>query len=96
MFGVLEIRDRHLMRAPGTLDRLPIDEFWSCPTLGRAKDDHWRVRTLEAFRLAARPRGALNLANLRQNRIERAGKTLMHDSRIVSLDEMRIVSVAAQ
>src|ERR1700730_16748107 len=34
MFGILEICNRDLMRAPGTLDRLIIDEFrsnpWAC------------------------------------------------------------------
>ncbi len=95
MFGVLEISDRDLMRAPGTLDWLAVDEFWSCPTLGRAEDDHGPARTLLAFRLTARPRGALNLANLRQNRIKRTGETLMNDRRIVALDEMRIVPVSA-
>src|SRR6185437_16760057 len=96
MFGILEIGERDLMRAPGPLDRLAIDEFRSCPTLGRAEDDHGPARALYVLRLAARPRGALNLTNLRQNRIERAGERLMDDRRIVALDKMRGVAIAAQ
>src|SRR5580704_5907296 len=96
MFRVLEIRDRDLMRAPCALDRLVVDGFRSRPTLGRAEDDHRPARTLWACRISAGARSALNLANLRQNRIERSGQTLMHDRRIVALDEMRIVAVAAQ
>ena len=80
MFGILEIRDRDLMRAPGPLHRLAVDEFWSGPALGRAEHDHGPARTLHAFRLTARPRRTLNLANLRQNHIERTGETLMHDA----------------
>ena len=58
MFGVLEIGDRHLMRAPGALDRLAVDEFRAGPALGRAEDDHRPARALEDFRLA-RERAAL-------------------------------------
>ena len=95
MFGVLEIGDRNLMRAPGPLDRLAVDEFRSRPALGRAEDDHGPARTLRAS-VSPRDRAAsLDLAYLRQNRIERSGETLMHDRRIVAFDEMRLVAVAA-
>ena len=92
--GVLEIRDRDLMRAPRTLDRFVV-EFRSCPTFGRAEDNHGPARTLQVFRIAAQPRSALNLANLPEL-YQRTGERLMHDRRIVALDEMRIVAVAAQ
>src|SRR5579872_7593220 len=74
MFGALEIRERDLMRAPGTLDRLAVDEFRPRPTLGRAENDHRPARTLQAFGLSAGARLALNLAKLHQNRIERSGE----------------------
>ena len=83
------------MRAPSTFDGIAVDEFRSGPTLGRAEHDHGPARTFLAFRLSARPRGALNLADLRENGIERTGQSLMHDRRIVAFDEMRVVAVAA-
>ncbi len=48
------------------------------------------------FRRLARPRAVLNLPNLRQDRIECRGETLMHQHRIVTLNEMRIVAIASE
>ena len=50
MFGILEIRDRDLMRAPGSLDRLAVDEFRPGPAFGRAEDDHRPARPLHRLR----------------------------------------------
>ena len=57
-----------------------------------------RGRCTRLFRVAWRPRWRyLDLTrDLRQDRIERPGEGLMHQRRIVALDEMRIVAVAAQ
>ena len=96
MLGLLEIGDRHLVGPPGPFDGLAVDEFRPRPSLGRAKDDHGPARTLHGCRLALCPGLALKVANARQDRIERAGKALMHDVRIVAFDEMRFVAVAAQ
>src|ERR1700722_2116189 len=95
MFRVLEIGDRDLMRPPSALDGLAVDEFRSCPTLGGAEDDHWPSRTLLALRYTTRPRGFLDLANLRQNYIERTRESLVQNRRIAALDEMRLVAKAA-
>ena len=95
MFGLLEIRDRHLMRAPSTLDRFAIDEFRSGPALGRTENDHRPAWTLQAL-LRASAGGALDVTDLKQNAVERPGKTLMHECGIVTLNKMRIVTVATQ
>ena len=96
MIRVLEIRNWDLMRAPGPLDRLTVDEFRSGPALGGAKDDHGPARTLLVLGLAACAGDALDPANPCRNRIKFAGERLMRDRRIVALDEMRIVAVTAQ
>ena len=74
MFGVLEVRDRHLMRAPGAFDRQAVDEFRPRPALGRAKHDHRPAGALQPFPDEDRA-ALLDLANLRQDRIERAGES---------------------
>src|ERR1700683_1056347 len=93
MFGVLEIGERDLMRAPGTFDRLTVHELWTGPALGRAEHDHGPTRALH--RVWRRPRYLLDLLNLGQNRIERAGQTLMHHGGHVAFHEMRFVAETA-
>src|ERR1051326_79855 len=96
MRRVLEIGDRDLVRPPSALDRLAIDEFWPGPSFRGAKDDHWPARAFESVGLAGQPRGVLNLADPRQNHIQRTGERLVHQRRIIAFDEMRIVATAAQ
>src|SRR5436190_19552069 len=96
MLRVLEIGDRDLVRPPSALDRLAIDEFRPSPSFRGAKDDHWPARAFEPFGLAGPPRGLLYLADPRQNHIQRTGERLVHQRRIIALDEMRIVAIAAQ
>ena len=84
------------MRAPGAFDRLAIDEFRPGPALWRAKHDHWPARTLQRSSPAGSAGRALDITNLKQNPVERPGKTLVHEAGIVTFDEMRIVAVAAQ
>src|SRR5579872_115719 len=96
MFGFLEIRNRNLMRAPGTLNRFAINELRAGPTLRRAEDDHRPARPLEALFLGATTSRALNVTNLAQTPVERTSKALMYKHGIVVLNEMRIVTVAAQ
>ena len=52
MLGVLEVRDRHLMRAPGALDGLAVDDFRSGPAFRRAEDDHRPARASHVLRVA--------------------------------------------
>src|SRR5271169_1737559 len=95
MFGILEVCDRYLVRAPGPLHRLAVHELWSGPAFWRVEHDHGPARTLHAFRVTARPRLALNLANLLQNHIERTCETLVHQRWIIAFYEMRFVAVTA-
>src|ERR1700689_378714 len=96
MLGIFKIRDRNLMRAPGPLDRQAIDKLRSSPALGRLKHNHWPSRSRYSVRCTTGPRGNLYLTDLRQDVIQRRGKTLMHQRGIVAFNEMRIVAVAAQ
>src|SRR5664279_5817133 len=62
MFGILEIRNRNLMRAPGAFNRFAIDEFRSGPALWSAENDHRPARAVKAFYcgrpMAIKPVGA--------------------------------------
>ena len=96
MFGILEIGDRHLMRAPGAFDRLAVDEFRAGPALGRAEHDHRPARALRRLGAPA-VRAALWISRMRARIASSVpARALMHQRRIVALDEMRIVAVAAQ
>ena len=93
MLGVFEIRDRHLMRAPGSLHRLAVHELWAGPAFRRAEHDHRPARPLD--RLWRGARSLLDPVYFRQDRIKRAGQTLMHQCRDVAFHKMRLVAVAA-
>src|SRR6266436_9375856 len=43
---ILEVRERHLMRAPSPLDWLAVHELWPGPAFWRAEDDHGPTRPL--------------------------------------------------
>ena len=84
------------MRPPRTLDRFAVDEFRPGPALGRTKDDHRPAWALQALFPAGRAGRALDVSNLKQYSVECPRKSLMHQARIVTLDEMRVVAVAAE
>ena len=94
MLGILEIRDRHLVRAPGALDRLVVDKFRTGPAFWRAEHDHRPARALHAC--AAGPRRSLDLAYPDQDLVERSGQGLVHQRRIMALDEIRVMAIAAE
>src|ERR1700733_16043179 len=71
MFGVLEIGERDLMRAPGPLDRLAVHELWSGPAFWRAEHNHGPTWPLHRIRKGTCR--LLDLVNFRQDRIKRAG-----------------------
>ncbi len=83
------------MRTPCPFDGMAVDGFRARPAFGRAEDDHGPARAFLALVFAARPRGALDLANAGQDGVERRGEALMNQCRIVAFDEMRLVAVAA-
>src|SRR6266446_276627 len=94
MVGVLEVRERHLMRAPSPLDRLAVHELWPGPAFWRAEDDHGPTRPLHRIRRGTRR--ILDPVNLRYDRIKRAGQTLMHHGRDVAFHEIRFIAVTAK
>src|SRR5260221_14532674 len=73
MLGILEVRERHLMRAPSPLHRLAVHELWPGPAFWRAEDDHGPTRPLHRIRRGTRR--ILDPVNLRYDRIKRAGQT---------------------
>src|ERR1700691_441554 len=93
MFGVLEIAKRDLMRAPSPLDRLAIHELWPGPAFWRAEHNHWPTRSL--YRIRRGTRFFLDLVNLRQDRVKRAGQTLMHHGGDVAFHKMWFIAEAA-
>src|SRR5258708_5348743 len=84
------------MRPPGSLDRLAVNEFRPCPPFGRAKHEHRPAWAFLRFRCRLGPRNTLNFTNLRENRIERTGKTLMYERGVFTFNKMWIVTVAPQ
>src|ERR1700694_486608 len=47
---LLEVRDWHLMRAPGPLHRVAVHELWPGPTFRRAEHDHGQTWPLHRVR----------------------------------------------
>src|SRR5580704_17845294 len=93
MLGILEVRDRDLMRAPGPLYRLPVDELGPRPAFWRPEHDHGPTRPNDGVRGGTRR--SLDLVYLGYDCIERAGQSLMHLSRDVAFHEMRFIAVTA-
>ena len=85
MFGMLGVHEqRHLMRAEGSFDLEPIDEFWPRPPLGRAQDDH---RPARPGRVAVLARTLLNLLDGVDGFVQCGGHEFMHLLRIVAFHE---------
>ncbi len=93
MLGVLEVRDRHLMRAPCALNWLAVHELRPGPAFWRAEHDHGPARPLHRVWRGTRRR--LNFLNLRYDRIKGGSQTLMHHGRDVAFHEMWFIAVTA-
>ena len=93
VFRLVHVGHRHLMRAPVAFALQTVDLLRAGPTLGRAEHDHGPRRSL---RDALRPRVELDLLDVGDDRIQRAGELLMHALRLVAYDEMRLVAVALE
>ena len=92
MLGVgPDLAHRHLVRAPGALDRLAVDLLRAGPALGRPQHDHRPARPLGRAALARRPldRGDLLDDGVHDGRPSAGGRR-----RVVALDEVRRVPVA--
>ena len=86
-----DIRHRHLVRAPRSLDRLAVDLLRARPALRRAQHDH---RPARAFRRLARARRLLDPGDVVQRVVERGGEFLVDGLGVVAGDEHRPVAVA--
>ena len=89
----MHLAHRHLVRAPETFGLLAVNFLWARPSLGRAQNDHRPKRPLG---LAIANSSCLDALDLLDDHIERGRHELMHFFRLVSLDEMRGVAVAAE
>src|SRR5664280_2028067 len=63
VFGILEVRDRHLMRTPSPFHRLAVHKLWPGPAFWRAENDHGPTRYLHFVWRGTRR--TLDLVNLR-------------------------------
>ena len=94
MLGVLgRLGKRHLVRPVSSLDRQAIDYLGPGPALGRLEDDHRPARPLGDAPL---PGVRLDSPDLGDDRIERRGHQPVHRLRLVPLDEVGRVAIAAQ
>ena len=103
-----DLRQGHLVRAPGALHRVPIHLDWAGPAFRGAHDDHrpagpWPAAVSPGLaRPAAVPAGAgrarlaLDLPDSGQDVVQHAGHLVVHVLRVGPGDEHRRVAVAAQ
>ena len=80
------------MRPPEPFRLQAIDLLRAGPTLWAAQYDHWPVRTRGLFRAA--PSGSQDVMNFVHSLIEYYRHSLVHQCRIVPLDEERLVAVS--
>src|SRR5437588_3409851 len=93
---VAEVSEWHLVRPPGSLHRVTINELWSRPALRRAEDDHWPARSIRPFRPATAACSLLDLTDLRQNLVQRSGKLRMDLGGIVAFYEPGVIAIAVE
>ena len=90
---LVHLAHRHLVRAPVTLGTLAVDLLRAGPPLGRAEHDH---RPAGAPGEAVAARVGLDAPDLADDGVERAGHEPVHRGRVVPLDEVGRVAVAAE
>ena len=93
--GRLEFRDRHLMRAPGAFNRKPVNKLWPGPALRGLEYEHRPTRTWRR-KCIGRARRGLDSPDGRENRVERFGKPLVHQHRIVAGDKVGLIAIAVK
>src|SRR6185436_20951789 len=74
---------RHLVRPPGALDGLAVDEPRTRPALRRSQHEHWPGRPLGQ---ATAPGHDLNACDLVEGLVERLGEKLVHASGILAVE----------
>jgi hypothetical protein len=85
--------ERHLMGAPEALDLMTVHLLGAGPALRTAQHDHWPAC---AAGCAAGARLLLDPANLQHAVLQGGGHLLVHQHRLVALDEIRHPSVALE
>src|SRR5262245_44048163 len=81
------------MCAPVIFAFFAVDLGWAGPALWRAKDDHWPHRpALETSRSGILP----DTLNIRCNRVEGGCHELMHLLWLVTLYEIRLITIALE
>src|SRR6266481_5404678 len=88
-----QIRERHLVGAPGAFRRLPIDCLWPRPAFRTAQNDH-RPGWSPLESVLARVR--LNGPDFREHFVQSASHELVHQAGIIAFHEIRLVTVAAE
>src|SRR4029077_12232971 len=86
-----DVRYRHLMRPPGTLEPMAVDLLGRGPALRRAQNYH---RPARPARHSASARLFLERADFEDATFERSRHPLMHSRRSIALDHVRLVAVA--
>ena len=86
------VAHRHLMGAPIAFGLLAVDRLRTGPAFRRAHDDH---RPGRALREPLAARLMLDVANIVDHFLQRLGHQFVHDLRIVTLDKMGFITVAA-
>ena len=87
------VRDRHLVRPPGALNRLAVHELRPGPPLGCAQHERRPARPL---RVAVDSRPPLDVVDLGDDRVKRAGELLVHELRVVALHGIDVVTVTSE
>ena len=94
---VLRVRphlvQRHLVRAEGALDLLPVDDLRAGPALGGAEHDHRPARRLPGRGRAGR-RGVADLRDPVEHGVERLGELPVHHGGVVARDLERLPAPA--
>ena len=85
--------ERHLVRAPRALRRLPVDLLGARPPLRRAHHDH---RPARAFGPALLARGSLDGGDLLDDRVEHLRHPLVHRLGLVAVDPVHGVAIALE
>ena len=84
-------RERHLMRAKGSLGGLAIHEGWARPPFRRSQNDHGPLRTRSAGFGA---RLYLDRLDPVKHDVERRGHQFVHDRGVASRHIVRLVAIA--
>ena len=87
------LRQRHLVRAPRSLDRQPVHRLRARPALRRAQHDHRPARPLGSALDAG---GALDGGYLLHDGVEHLGHAPVHRLRLVAVDPVDGVAVALE